>query len=220
MIDFALNERPEGSQLVLATGSLHGVKLTGREINPETKGQLLQSCEYEAVRSFRVKRQTLLRYPWHVQEAIRFDRYKPTAKTTTCERALRKVYQRHAPICRQTVARTSGTFVLAPFDNTLPGPKNYAKGSYLRYGRQPEEGRPTKSLCRPPMANLASKQTEQPCRICYVAFWLWPVVRRWVGTSMGYYMCSPSTCTTVPLKYEHRLSSDFGFRDKFDSSPT
>ncbi|WP_306257990.1 hypothetical protein [Pararhizobium sp. IMCC21322] len=52
MINFALNERPSGSQLVLATGSLHGVKLDGREVNPETKEQLLQADQYESVRSF------------------------------------------------------------------------------------------------------------------------------------------------------------------------
>jgi predicted nucleic acid-binding Zn-ribbon protein len=51
MISFAIGERPKGSQLVLATGSLHGVKLDGREINPERKEQLLTPDQYEAVRA-------------------------------------------------------------------------------------------------------------------------------------------------------------------------
>ncbi|ETX15288.1 hypothetical protein OCH239_18510 [Roseivivax halodurans JCM 10272] len=50
MIKFALEERPQGSQLVLATGSLHGVELSGREINPEAKEQLLRADQYEVVR--------------------------------------------------------------------------------------------------------------------------------------------------------------------------
>ncbi|MCR9111385.1 MAG: hypothetical protein NXH94_21255 [Rhodobacteraceae bacterium] len=50
MIRFAINDRPKGSQLVLATGSMQGVEFSGREINPETKEQLLRADQYEAVR--------------------------------------------------------------------------------------------------------------------------------------------------------------------------
>ncbi|KPN63022.1 hypothetical protein SAMN04488527_11076 [Aliiroseovarius crassostreae] len=52
MISFAINERPKGSQLVLATGSLQGVNFEGREINPVNKEQLLQAEQYEPVRKF------------------------------------------------------------------------------------------------------------------------------------------------------------------------
>jgi hypothetical protein len=52
MINFAINEKPEGSQIILATGSIHGVKFSGREINPEVKDQLLQEDQYESVRSY------------------------------------------------------------------------------------------------------------------------------------------------------------------------
>lgn len=51
MIRFAIDDRPEGSQLVLATGSLHGAEFLGREINPENKEQLLRADQYEAVRT-------------------------------------------------------------------------------------------------------------------------------------------------------------------------
>ncbi len=50
MIRFAINDRPKGSQLVLATGSMQGVEFSGREINPEAKEQLLRADQYEAVR--------------------------------------------------------------------------------------------------------------------------------------------------------------------------
>ena len=52
IVDFAINQRPTNSQLILATGSLQGVSLNGHEINPEAKEQLLQSSEYERVRRF------------------------------------------------------------------------------------------------------------------------------------------------------------------------
>jgi hypothetical protein len=52
MINFVIHERPKGSQLVLATGSLQGVKLRGREINPDSKEQLLKADQYEPVRRF------------------------------------------------------------------------------------------------------------------------------------------------------------------------
>lgn len=52
MIDFALNEKPKNSQIILATGSLHDVEVNGKEIAPEAKEQLLRSDQYETVRSF------------------------------------------------------------------------------------------------------------------------------------------------------------------------
>ena len=52
MIDFVVNDRPKGSQLVLATGSLHGVQISGREIQPDSKLELLQADQYEPVLRF------------------------------------------------------------------------------------------------------------------------------------------------------------------------
>jgi hypothetical protein len=52
MIQFAISERPKGSQLVLATGSMQGIEFLGREISPETKEQLLRADKYKEVREF------------------------------------------------------------------------------------------------------------------------------------------------------------------------
>ena len=52
MIRFAIEKRPIGSQVILATGSLHSVNLAGKTISPNTKKSLLQTNQYDAVRDF------------------------------------------------------------------------------------------------------------------------------------------------------------------------
>lgn len=52
MIEFAVNKRPNGSQLVLATGDLHGVETGGRLIEPNAYKALLSEGAYEDVHSF------------------------------------------------------------------------------------------------------------------------------------------------------------------------
>lgn len=52
MINFAINQRPAESQLILATGSLHGVDFDGQQIHPNAKEKLLSEEQYEVVRNF------------------------------------------------------------------------------------------------------------------------------------------------------------------------
>lgn len=52
MIRFCIERRPKGTQLVLASGSLHGVDVPGRIISPGTKYSLLESGQFDAVRNF------------------------------------------------------------------------------------------------------------------------------------------------------------------------
>lgn len=52
LIKFAHERRPAGSQLILATGSLHGVKMPGRLIQPSTFRSLLSEDDYEEVHDF------------------------------------------------------------------------------------------------------------------------------------------------------------------------
>lgn len=52
MIEFAVNKRPKGSQLVLATGDLHGVETGGKLIEPNAYKALLAEDAYEAVHTF------------------------------------------------------------------------------------------------------------------------------------------------------------------------
>ncbi len=52
MIRFAIDKRPTGSQIILATGNLHGVNVNGKTITPQTKKSLLQTDQYVAVHEF------------------------------------------------------------------------------------------------------------------------------------------------------------------------
>lgn len=52
MIKFCIERRPIGTQLILASGSLHGVDVPGRIINPGTKHALLDAAQFDAVRTF------------------------------------------------------------------------------------------------------------------------------------------------------------------------
>ncbi|SDH50419.1 hypothetical protein SAMN05216338_101012 [Bradyrhizobium sp. Rc2d] len=49
MIRFCLNEIPEGSQLILGTVSLHGVKYDGHIVETETKNRLLKTTLFDEV---------------------------------------------------------------------------------------------------------------------------------------------------------------------------
>ncbi len=49
MIQFAIDNRPKDSQLILATGSLHGVNWPGRVIAPSRKHSLLDEDQFETV---------------------------------------------------------------------------------------------------------------------------------------------------------------------------
>jgi hypothetical protein len=52
MIKFCIERRPIGTQLILASGSLHGVDVPGRTINPGIKSSLLDAAQFDAVRAF------------------------------------------------------------------------------------------------------------------------------------------------------------------------
>lgn len=49
MTSFAINRRPEGSQLIMATGDLQGVSFEGQVIEPSSYRSLLQEDQYESV---------------------------------------------------------------------------------------------------------------------------------------------------------------------------
>jgi hypothetical protein len=52
MIRFAIDKRPTGSQIILATGNLYNVGVKGKTIIPNTKYSLLQADQYDVVRDF------------------------------------------------------------------------------------------------------------------------------------------------------------------------
>jgi hypothetical protein len=52
MIKFAIEKKPAGSQLVLATGDLHGVEVPGRLIEPNKLKSLLSEEHYIDVYDF------------------------------------------------------------------------------------------------------------------------------------------------------------------------
>ena len=52
MIKFCIERKPVGSQLILASGSLHGVKVPGLTIQPDQQYSLLSSKQYDAVQKF------------------------------------------------------------------------------------------------------------------------------------------------------------------------
>ena len=52
MVEFSVNKRPEGSQRVLATGDLHGVRAGGTLMESKSHKALLSEDAYDEVRSF------------------------------------------------------------------------------------------------------------------------------------------------------------------------
>lgn len=52
MIQFAIEKRPEGTQLIIATGDLHGVEVPGSTIEPSGFRSLLSEDQYESVHEF------------------------------------------------------------------------------------------------------------------------------------------------------------------------
>jgi hypothetical protein len=51
MVKFAVTQKPADSQLVLATGSLHGVEVNGTLIEPAEKNALLSESQFDEVYS-------------------------------------------------------------------------------------------------------------------------------------------------------------------------
>lgn len=52
MIRFCIERKPAGSQLILASGSLHGVNVPGHTIQPDQQHSLLSSKQFDAVKKF------------------------------------------------------------------------------------------------------------------------------------------------------------------------
>lgn len=52
MIQFCIDHRPKGSQLILASGSIHGVSIPGKIIEPQEKFSVLRKEEFDRVNAF------------------------------------------------------------------------------------------------------------------------------------------------------------------------
>ncbi|WP_052245110.1 hypothetical protein [Halocynthiibacter namhaensis] len=52
MIRFCIENKPDGTQLILASGSLHDVTIQGEVIEPQTKHSILEATQFEAVNGF------------------------------------------------------------------------------------------------------------------------------------------------------------------------
>ncbi len=52
VIKFCLENRPPNSQLILASGSIHGVEFDGKLIEPQVKHSVLEEAQYDSVNEF------------------------------------------------------------------------------------------------------------------------------------------------------------------------